>query len=890
MYQQINDYGIIGNLRTIALVSSCGSIDWLCLPALDSPSVFAALLDDRIGGRFQLRPEGDTDSVQVYRPQTNVLTTRFRRQDGSQLELTDFMPIPNSEDDAGTVYRRIEVLKGKMRVKLIFEPKFDYARAETRLERHPGGLVASSDGGQSLALYTGEGMDLTIDDGRAQGWLNLSKGNSRWLKCQFGRSEVPVCDRDTAEQVLEDTTAFWHTWLNTQETGREHDLGPNRAMIERSALILKLLHYQPSGAIAAAATTSLPEEIAGVRNWDYRYTWIRDTALTLQALYDLGHLSELEGYFKWIKKVIRESGADLKIMYGLRGQTELPEIELEHLEGYKGSAPVRIGNAAEDQLQLDIYGEIMDAALKLSNYAGKIDIGLWNFLKEICDYVTANWQNPDSGIWEVRGGPYHFVQSKVMCWVALDRGLTIARRYGFPADRELWRQTADDIRKDVLERGWCEAKKAFVQHYETDALDAANLLIPIFGFLPFDDPRVRSNADAIRRELGHPMFDGYLLRYQGDDGLPGEEGVFLICSFWLVDNLIGRGDLREAAYLLERLREAASPLGLFAEEYDPHWREALGNYPQAFSHVGFIISVMTLSRKRASRDRRPPEKPLAKVFEHKALIFRSYLLNDGDPPGDASTEMIAADLKHRMNILRGAFFRVDEGRVAYEEMKGSQAYRRYLSCSYALKRFDIGSLETRAEKLAFWINLYNVIVINGVIELGIRNSVKEVPRFFRRVCYRVGEETYSADDIEHGILRGNRRFPLALRDPFPSGDPRRKHAIGEIDPRIHFALVCASVSCPPIELYTADNLDDELDISGRTFLNAGGIQIDREAGKIYLSRVFKWYGEDFGRTTTGRLRFLAPYLYSDEDRAYIEERAAELTVSYQDYDWRLNRI
>ncbi len=476
MYRRINDYGIIGNLQTIALIADDGSIDWLCLPAIDSPAVFAALLDDRIGGRFRIQPEVPWDSVAAYLPRTNILTTRFRTRSGAQMELTDFMPLPADKHDPGTLYRRIKMRKGTMPLRLAFEPKFDYARAEPQLEVFDGGVVAGSKDG-----------------------------------------------------------------------------------------------------------------------------------------------------------------------------------------------------------------------------------------------------------------------------------------------------------------------------------------------------------------------------------------------------------------------------GMFAEEYDPEWREALGNYPQAFSHVGLINSVVELQRKSAESARRIPQKSIPKRFEHKMLVFRNYLLNDGQPPENANTEKIAADLKHRMNILRGAFFRVDEGRVAYEEMHESEAYRRYVACSYALKKFEPASLQTREEKLAFWINLYNVIVINGVIELGIRNSVKEVPRFFRRIRYRIGEHHYSADDIEHGILRDNHRLPHSLLRPFHSSDPRRRYALEEVDPRIHFALVCASVSCPPIEVYTSDNLDEELDISGRTFLNAGGVRIDRDAGKISLSRVFQWYGEDFGRSAAERLRLLAPYLYDEKDRKFIENRAETLNVSYQDYDWRLNR-
>jgi hypothetical protein len=691
--------------------------------------------------------------------------------------------------------------------------------------------------------------------------------------------------REKAATSLRETEAYWRSWLKRGETGRTIDLGPYGKMIDRSALVLKLLYYNPTGTIAAAATTSLPEEIGGVRNWDYRYTWVRDTSFTLQALFNLGHLSETQGYLRWIERLLSEHGPGrMQIMYGLRGEADLAEEELVNLDGYKGSKPVRIGNGAAAQRQLDIYGEIMDAALKLSDYVGKIDSELWPFLRGICDFVVEHWQDKDSGIWEIRGGPYHFVYSKMMCWVALDRGLTIARRYGFPADLKKWEQTKDKIKGEILEKAWNQGKGAFVQHYETDVLDSSTLLMPLFGFLPFDDSRIVSTIEATQRELGH---DGFLYRYVGEDGLPGGEGTFLLCTFWLIDCLIGLKRFEEAETLLRRMERIANHLGLFSEEYDVRWKEVLGNFPQAFTHIGYINSVIALCQ---AKGKIAAEGEGEKALPRRSLLLTSRIvLNEGKAPQDIPIKDIAMQLKDSMNILRGAFFDTKRGRVAYEQMERSEAYRKYVESSHSLKKMELEELKTREQGLAFWINLYNVIVIHGVIKLGIRDSVKEVRNFFRRVQYQIGDLFFTPDDIEHGILRGNRRPPNSLFRVFQGNDPRLEFAIKPLDPGIHFTLVCASSSCPPIEVYTPEKLEKELTIAGETFLNGGGIMIDRGKSRVSLSRIFSWYATDFGKTLPERLRFIAPYLYNRDDRQFLEENAERIKVDYQDYDWRLNR-
>jgi GH15 family glucan-1,4-alpha-glucosidase len=884
MYKKISDYGIIGDLHSIALVGLDGSIDWMCLPHIDSPSIFGALLDDKKGGRFSITPVEEWDSVAEYIPGTNILQTRFRTRTGV-VQITDFMPVcscgvEEHEEESHELYRLIEIPEGQVRASIVFDPRFDYARAATVLKEH--GNRVSATGNNDLVLLSSSRKINTTNSMVSEEW-NLSRGDRVWLNLRFGVGEPEELDQEKAEKALKETETYWKNWLNISETGRAVRLGPYKDRVERSALVLKLLYYEPTGTIAAAATTSLPEEIGGERNWDYRYTWVRDTSFTLQALFNLGHLSETEGYIRWIEKLLSEHGAEkMQIMYGLRGEGDLPEEELDHLDGYKGSRPVRIGNGAAEQRQLDIYGELMDAALKLSDYVGKIDAKIWPFLEGVCDYVVDHWRDKDSGIWEVRGGPFEFVYSKVMCWVALDRGIIMAKRYGFPADLNKWEKTGDEIKNEVLEKGWNDKKKAFVQHYETDILDSSNLLIPILDFLPFTDPKVISTVEATQRELS---YDGFLYRYIGEDGLSGEEGTFLLCTFWLINNLIALGRLDEAEALIHRIEGIANHLGLFSEEYDVNWRESLGNFPQAFTHIGYINSVMALQQAK-QKDTEHAKKELSKAH---IMLAGKIVLNDGEPRQDIPAKDIAVNLKNSMNVLRGAFFDTQKGRVAYERMQKSQAYAKYLELSYTLKSMDLSELKTPQEQIAFWVNMYNVIVIHGVVELGIRDSVKEVRNIFKRIQYRMGDMFFTPEDIEHGILRSNRRPPNALFRLFKKDDKRLHYSVQEMDPRIHFALVCASSSCPPIGFYSSDKIDEELTIAGESFLNGGGFKLDRERKRVTLSRIFKWYAGDFGDSHAEILKFIAQCIFNGDDRTFLTENAENIKIDYQDYDWRLNR-
>jgi GH15 family glucan-1,4-alpha-glucosidase len=605
-YLPIEHHGIIGNLRTAALVGRNGSIDWLCLPRFDSPSVFAALLDDRIGGHFSIAPPvGGARHKQFYWPDTNVLVSRFLHPDGIA-EVIDFMPVPRPGDDAEhQLVRRVHVVTGELAIRVECRPAFDYARAEHTATYDDSGIRFDGPG-LSLALATP--VELRLDpNGGAVGEFVLRAGEERTfvLRAVEPGTKSGGCPTPAGTGALfQRTVDYWQNWVSRcTYKGRWQD------HVTRSALALKLMTYEPTGAIVAAPTTSLPEGIGGVRNWDYRYTWVRDAAFTVYALLRVGFTEEAIRFQDWLRGRWRgPEGAGegpLQLMYGIDGRTELDEFELPHLDGYKGSKPVRVGNGAHGQLQLDIYGELMDAVYLYNKHALPVGYDDWCRLRHMLDWVSDNWQRPDEGIWEVRGGRRDFVYSRVLCWVALDRGLRLADKRSFPANRPKWLAARDAILEEVMAKGWNRDRGSFVQSYGSDALDASVLLMPLVFFTAPNDPRMLSTLDAIRAPVrkGGLAADGLLYRYdpkQAPDGLPGEEGTFNMCSFWLIEALTraGRTDpklLAEARLRFEQMLGYANHLGLYAEQTGPSG-EALGNFPQAFTHLGLISAAVNLDR------------------------------------------------------------------------------------------------------------------------------------------------------------------------------------------------------------------------------------------------------------------------------------------------------
>ena len=608
-YQPIEDYGVIGNLRTAALVGMDGSIDWLCLPHFDSPSVFAAILDCRKGGRCRIAPAGnDFRRKQFYWPDTAILVTRFLHDDGvGQIE--DYMPVGGTRTVPDALVRRVAVVRGQMSFHLECRPAFDYARAVHQVHLAADG--ARFDGpGLSLGLATavplqldGDGVitDFTLKEGEKVTFV-LSRLDP---EARLGRCPDVV----EAEELFRDTVAYWRGWLSKcTYTGRW------REMVHRSAMTLKLLSFEPTGAIIASPTCSLPEAIGGVRNWDYRYAWIRDAAFTLYGLLRIGFTEEATRFWAWLKDRWEEPDGQgtgpLQPIYGIDGRAGLPEETLDHLEGYRGSRPVRIGNAAHRQLQLDIYGELMDAVYLHNKYVEPVGYDSWARLRRLVDWLCNNWKREDEGIWEVRGGRQNFVFSKVMCWVALDRSLRLADKRSFPADRARWLATRDEIYEEVMAKGWGARRQAFVQAYGSEALDAATLLMPLVFFMAPNDPRMLSTLDAIRRPVaaGGLAADGLVYRYDpltAPDGLPGREGTFNMCSFWMVEALTraGRTDparLEDARLLFEQMLGYANHLGLYGEQTG-NSGEALGNFPQAFTHLALISAAFNLDRALGPR-------------------------------------------------------------------------------------------------------------------------------------------------------------------------------------------------------------------------------------------------------------------------------------------------
>ncbi|MET8625148.1 glycoside hydrolase family 15 protein [Kitasatospora sp. NPDC004669] len=596
-YLSVAEHGLIGDLRTVALVGTDGTIDWYCCPSFDAPSVFGAILDADRGGAFELAAAVPCRTRQFYFPDTNVLITRFLTEDGVG-EIQDFMPIVGGhvagETGRHRLIRRVVCVRGSMPFRVRVAPRFGYG-AQSHVVRRQGDCLAIFESAAlSLALTSTVAVECDELDVTAE--FKLSQGETAVFALDRVDGAVPPrgCAHREAEVEFKATVAFWRGWL-----AQSRYRGRWREMVHRSALTLKLLTYAPTGAMVAAPTTSLPERIGGARNWDYRYLWVRDAAFCVYALLRLGFTGEAEAFMGFLTARIdrdetRPSGP-LQIMYGIDGRCELPERELPHLEGYRGSAPVRVGNAAVDQLQLDIYGALLDSVYLYDKWGQPISSEQWDAVCAVVDWVCANWDQPDEGVWETRGGRKRFLYSRLMCWVAIERAVRIARRRGLPADLVRWGAARDAIYRRIMDRGWSAERRAFVQHEDDQVLDAAVLMMPLAKFIAPTDPKWLSTLDALSADL---VSDSLVYRYDpqaSPDGLIGEEGTFSICSFWYVEALTRAGRLDEARLAFEKMLTYANHLGLYAEEIS-HTGEQQGNFPQAFTHLALISAAYNLDR------------------------------------------------------------------------------------------------------------------------------------------------------------------------------------------------------------------------------------------------------------------------------------------------------
>ena len=885
MYRSIADYGLIGDLHSAALVSKDGSIDYSSLPWLDSPTIFASLLDDENGGFFCLQPAEPFTSEQQYVTNTNILSCTFRTKSAEAL-LNDFMVVESGahiKKINHRIHRCLKVIRGNIRFTLTLMPRPEYATVVPSIAEEERNRFTVSYEHKTLTLTIAgcHALLLSNASGTLTLALQLAAGEEAHIDLIYGSHK----STDTLPCPFEENKEFWQDWALLCMGERCTYLGEFAPMINRSLLVLKLLTFQPTGAIAAAATTSLPETPGGERNWDYRFSWLRDAAFTLKALFAVGHVTEADDYLRWVDATYRKYGSrNLQIMYTLHGNDRLTEQELNHLKGYRNSRPVRIGNDAHRQNQWDIYGEVMDSALRLSDYAGKIDEELWPFFRDICTLAIENWQKPDDGIWEVRNGPHHFVYSKVMCWVALDRGITIARRYGFDAPLSLWKKERERIREDILAKGFDQTANSFVQKYGSSELDASLLVLPIVGFLPAKDSRIQGTIKACREKLMHK---GFLLRYKTEDGLKGDEGGFVLCNFWLVECLALSGNTIEAMELLRETLKASNHLGLFSEEFDSATHEMLGNFPQAFSHIGYINAVAAILAAESSLHHTKKEPSFGEQLR-KIIPLRTNL-NPEQSAQSESTVALGAELKKRLGRLQGAFFNAEKGVVNYKALKHSEAFSHYQQLAGSLNSFNLEMLRSDEEKKAFWINIYNVLIIHGIIEFDIQGSVFEISNFFGRIGYTIGGLFFTPDDIEHGILRSNRPHPLFPFQPFSADDQRRDLIVASFDYRIHFALFCASSSCPPIEFYDATLINRQLDTAAKSFLNRDGVEIDRTSNTLWMSLIFQWYHGDFGKNTRETILSLLPYM-DEEKKTWIKENLDLLHLRYLPYNWNMNSI
>jgi GH15 family glucan-1,4-alpha-glucosidase len=588
----IAEHGLIGDLQTAALVTTDGTIDWYCCPRFDSPSVFASLLDHKRGGFFRVAPANDDCVVkQLYFPDTAVLITRFMSEDGVA-ELVDFMPIaddPQVATDRHRIVRIVRGVRGEMRLNFECEPRFDYARGRHTVHIAEHGAVL--DGGNvKLTLHGAPGLERHGDNVHMSRTVHANETLGVILESAADTPPRPV-PAEELTQLFEQTVGFWRQWLS----GSTYD-GRWREMVDRSAMTLKLMTYAPTGALVAAPTAALPEQLGGPRNWDYRFTWVRDASYSVGALLALGFTEEPYAFLTWLRDRIEEhvgtSSGPLKIMYRVDGSSDLTEETLDHLDGYKGSRPVRIGNGAADQLQLDIYGEAV-FALRQAGSRAPIGNRGWKDIRRIMDWLVDNWDQPDEGIWETRGGRRDFTYGRIMTWVALDGAIRAAQELGRPADLARWTTARDAVYDQVLDHGWNASRKAFVQYRGTDVMDASVLAMPLTGFIVPSDPMWQSTLDAIEQEL---VSDSLVYRYNpsaSPDGLAGDEGTFSICSFWYVDALARSGRLDKSRYCFEKMLTYANHLGLYSEEIGPTG-EQLGNFPQAFSHLSLIGAAVQL--------------------------------------------------------------------------------------------------------------------------------------------------------------------------------------------------------------------------------------------------------------------------------------------------------
>jgi GH15 family glucan-1,4-alpha-glucosidase len=597
-YHPIENYGVIGNLQTIALIGMDASIDFLCFPYFDSPSIFASLLDSERGGRFILSPTFQhRRPKQMYLSNSNILLTRFLSPDGV-VEVCDFMPISleSGRDRVEPVHqliRRAKCVRGEVQFQMACDPRLDYGRAkqQVKLLSEKEALFIPDCGERSISpIRLRAEVPLVIREGRVESEFVLSAGQSALFILEGDEDAPHAIDPHRVSEEFKATLNFWQSWI-AQSTYR----GRWREIVDRSALVLKLLVSQRHGSIVAAPTFGLPEAIGAGRNWDYRYTWIRDASFTLYALSRLGFHSESKAFMQWLAARCRDLGPNepLQIMYGTDGRRDLTEVELSHWEGYRGSSPVRIGNGAHDQVQLDIYGELLDAVYLYNKYGEPISHDLWSQLSRLIEWVCQNWDQPDEGIWEVRGGKQPLFYSRLMCWVAVDRALRLAEKRSFPAPMARWLGVRDAIYHQMHTEFWNEELQSFVQTKNGKTLDAACLLAPLVRFISPTDPRWLSTLRAIEQGL---VDDSLVYRYKTEDGLIGSEGTFCMCSFWLIECLARSGEVKRARFLFEKTLGYANHLGLFAEELSPSG-EHLGNFPQAFTHLALISAAFELNRR-----------------------------------------------------------------------------------------------------------------------------------------------------------------------------------------------------------------------------------------------------------------------------------------------------
>lgn len=869
--KKIGDYGVIGNGAAAALVGRDGAIDWLCLPQIDSESVFAALLDPQRGGAFTVEPPGrwqeDWDTAQSYIEGTNVLRTRFRTR-GGEVELTDFMPIgSSSENTIPYLVRRITGIHGDTRLRITVSARLRYARVAVTWQQQTACAWSLHGDDGTYSITTSSPVHWHED----QTSVAIGAGETFWIA--FGAEQQRSTTADI-EAHLNTTIDYWRRWISHRHPDDRRAHSTWRQQLVRSDLLLALLQSPATGAIYSAITASIPRTLYGMRACDGRYEDVFACALYVEALLGFGHVDAAQQY---LLHAIARLPSPRTLLHAPRS------VALDHLSGYRGT-PAAVQSEAVAQCDYTTVGFLLDAALLLSRHGVPIERSLWEQLQPLVDFAAQTWPHPDLGYATSSLGPRHFTLSKLLWWMALDRGVKLAQRYGYPGDVDWWKEQRQAVRDTIITQSYRADKGLFAMHPDSDEIDPALLLLPITGFLPADDPRVKRTLAAIELVVRGAQESN---RSSEEVDVAVEPHFHNLFPYWHVNCLILQQRFDDAEERLRLLHTTSNHLGLFGEHFDGLFREINGNFPAGRVHAAYAVTVMNFFNGLNRLQRSEPPAPERRL----GMVFRSHLLNpvSDQTNGSALSPSHDADqmLQQALNELRREFYDAHEQTLEYARIRGTQSYQRFRDAITALREFDPLVLESDAHRLVFWLNVFNAAVIHGIVELGLTRSVRDVPLFFDRIQYKIGRFLFTPSDIEHGILRANAPPPGKRRNKFIQKDPRCRLGPGSCDLRVHFAMFRGTRSAPYLDVYILDRLESMLNDAARVSVNAAA-QVVKKKRTLLLPEQIAWYRQDFPQENTQFVSYLSRFFNDPEVVEWLGENAHRVNIEYQSFDWRLN--